>query len=744
VNEHTGWLLDVYTDRRDGVVLWILGDDGRRRRFHFSFSCTFHAAGPPSRLRSLWKVLREHPGQPRLSRTRRRDLFAGPLDTLAIQADNPALQTDLFQEAQARFPELDFYDADIPIALRLSAATGLFPLARCRATAGDEDRLLAIEVLDSPWELEPAPPPLRTLRIEPDRDPGFAPPSSLFVDNGRSRKRIDLEPTPILLLRLQAALRRDDPDLIITCWGDTWIIPTLLDACRAAGITYFNLNRDPQRQVDQRPASSFFTYGRVVYRGRQARLFGRWHIDEKNAVMLGDYGLVGVLEQARVTGLPVQEVARKSPGAGITAMQMVAALREGVLVPVQKQQAESFKSARSLITADRGGLVYQPLVGLHRQVAEIDFVSMYPSIMVHFNISPETVGAGGDDTRLVPELGIRVDQSRQGLVPGVLKPLLAKRLALKQRLRSLERYDCRYGPLKARSNALKWLLVVSFGYLGYKNARFGRIEAHEAVTAYGREALLRAKEAVEDAGLVVLHMYVDGLWVKRPGDRPVGDVQPLLEEIMARTGLPIALEGTYRWLAFLPSKLDRRVPVPNRYFGLFEDGRFKLRGIEARRHDTAPFVAQAQLEMLKWLARLPEGRPLSGALAGLAALIRRYLAELRAGRIGIEQLLISQTLSRELADYRMPSPAARAAGQLAAAGKELRPGQRVRFIYTRGDPDVWAWDAPEKPGPECVDVNRYAELLVRAARTVIQPLGLDERIFGEWVLYDSFQRSFGF
>ena len=262
--------------------------------------------------------------------------------------------------------------------------------------------------------------------------------------------------------------------MIVTRWGDTWIVPTLLDACRAAGITYFNLNRDPQRQVDQRPASSFFTYGRVVYRGRQARLFGRWHIDEKNAVMLGDYGLEGVLEQARVTGLPVQEVARKSPGAGITAMQMVAALRQGVLVPVQKQQAESFKSARSLITADRGGLVYQPLVGLHRQVAEIDFVSMYPSIMVHFNISPETVGTGGDRTRLVPELGIEVDQSRPGLVPGVLKPLLVKRLALKQRLRALSRRDCRYGPLKARSNALKWLLVVSFGYLGYKNARFGR------------------------------------------------------------------------------------------------------------------------------------------------------------------------------------------------------------------------------------------------------------------------------
>ena len=87
-------------------------------------------------------------------------------------------------------------------------------------------------------------------------------------------------------------------------------------------------------------------------------------------------------------------------------MQMQTALRRGVLVPHLKQQAEAFKTVAELIRADRGGLVYQPLVGLHRQVAEIDFISMYPGLMVHFNISPETVGVQGENTRLIPELGI--------------------------------------------------------------------------------------------------------------------------------------------------------------------------------------------------------------------------------------------------------------------------------------------------------------------------------------------------
>lgn len=112
------------------------------------------------------------------------------------------------------------------------------------------------------------------------------------------------------------------------------------------------------------------------------------------------------------------------------------------------------------------------------------------------------------------------------------------------------------------------------------------------MTAYGREALLRAKETAEDLGYTVLHMYVDGLWVHKPGASTVTDFQPLLDEILARTRLPISLDGIYRWMAFLPSRIDARVPVANRYFGVFQDGTLKLRGVEVRRRDTPPFIAQ--------------------------------------------------------------------------------------------------------------------------------------------------------
>jgi DNA polymerase-2 len=714
--------------------LWLLEENGQRSRLSQAFPVTFYVAGPAPRLRALWGYLRAQPVEVSLARAERRDLFTPqPLAVLAIQVARPGDQPSLFGQISRDFPDLTYYDADLPLPLRHAAVHGTFPLARCRVITDSEGRVQALSVPDSPWELDPDLPPLRVLILRPDVDPSHAAPQFLWVRSAQGACRLSLAHPRPLLLNLRALLNRHDPDVLLTTWGDTWLLPYLLEQAQGWGIS-LPLNRDPAMEVARRAERTYFSYGQVIYRGQQAHLFGRWHIDAWNAMLFHEYGLDGVLELGRVTALPVQTVARVSPGSGISAMQMLTALRQGVLVPWRKQQAEFFKSARQLIQVDQGGLVYQPLVGLHADVAEVDFVSMYPSIMARFNISPETVGTRSPTAEPVTEIGLCVDRTAPGLVPQTLSPLLGKRLAYKTRLAELPAWDPRRQTYKARATAHKWLLVTCFGYLGYKNARFGRIEAHEAVTAYGREALLRAKEAAEDLGFTVLHMYVDGLWVQRQGARQVADFQPLLDEIATRTGLPIAMEGIYRWVAFLPSRLDSRLPVPNRYFGVFQDGTLKCRGIEARRQDTPPWIAGLQMKILERLAQAPEAGALPASLSVIVRLLREALADLRAGRVPLSELLVTQKLSRELQEYRSPSPAARAAAQLALNGSFLKPGQRVRFLYTRGASRVKAWDLPQAPDPRSLDVAYYQELLLRAAATVVQPLGVDDHTLRGWVI----------
>jgi DNA polymerase-2 len=221
-------------------------------------------------------------------------------------------------------------------------------------------------------------------------------------------------------------------------------------------------------------------------------------------------------------------------------------------------------------------------------------------------------------------------------------------------------------------------------------------------------------------------MYVDGLWVRREGLRKPADFNFLLDEISRRTGLPIGLEGVYRWIAFLPSRQDERVPVANRYFGVFQDGSLKVRGIETRRRDTPPFIVCTMEEMLSCLSQAESAGHLHSRMPQLIALLRRRLLDLRCGKIPLPDLLVSQKLSRTLPEYNSPSPAARAARQLESLGKIMKPGQVVRFIYTLGEPGVHAWNKPDPPDPAQVDVRHYTTLLIRAAATLLQPLGIDE------------------
>jgi len=57
----------------------------------------------------------------------------------------------------------------------------------------------------------------------------------------------------------------------------------------------------------------------------------------------------------------------------------------------KKNLVEKFKTVETLFLSDRCAMIYDPIVGVHEDVIEIDFASLFPNIMVKYNISPETV-----------------------------------------------------------------------------------------------------------------------------------------------------------------------------------------------------------------------------------------------------------------------------------------------------------------------------------------------------------------
>jgi DNA polymerase II len=458
------------------------------------------------------------------------------------------------------------------------------------------------------------------------------------------------------------------------------------------------------------------------------------------------YQLLGAIEQTRFSSLQLQEVARRSPGAAISAMQVLTAMKRGTLIPFERQKGEIPKSFPELFRASRGGLVFQPTPGIFKNVAILDFSSKMASIMIKYNVSPETVvaiEAEGDGFE-IPKLGVKI-LSRPGLVPEALKPMRDKRLALKKLLKSMDKNDPRYRTSRrqysvltwltskqAVSDSLKWLTVVCYGRLGFANSIFGRLNSHEVVSYLSRKMITEAKFIAEENGFDVHHLYVDSLFVSRP-DATREDFQALVNAIEEKTELPMELENVYSWFAFLSSRQNPNISVANRFYGIAANGEHKIRGVALRRGDTCKFVANLQRGVLEILAKEADPAKLIYLLPEVLAFVQDRFDVLKRREVPFQELVVSQDLSRELDQFSVLCPLACASKQLQAIGKTPKRGQQIQFLYMGPAPGVHAWSLPKQPEPRTIDVRLYRELGFRAVYEVLQPLGITERVLKEWV-----------
>ncbi|MGH7412253.1 MAG: DNA polymerase domain-containing protein, partial [Candidatus Methylomirabilis sp.] len=623
-------------------------------------------------------------------------------------------------------PELTFYNCDILLPQIYFYEKRLFPLAQCELAYDEAFRLTDIQLLDSPWEIDYLVPPLRflQLRMEQDANPNHGRTTRLIASVDE-RELVFEEDGEDLLRSLNALLLTHDPDVIVTRYGDSYIIPRLCRLAEAHGVS-LALNRDAAAGIRGKQAKSFFTYGKIVYRAGAQILHGRWHLDIENSFAVEETGLDGLIELARLTKLPVQRCARTSPGTGVSSMQLDVAFQDGYLIPWRKRLPEEFKTGSEMLLTDKGGLVFQPRIGFYEQICELDFSAMFPSIMVKYNISQETLLCACCPENRVPEIGHHICTRRRGLVARTLEPVLERRRIYKTRMKQAVTADERelYG---RRQSALKWLGLVAFGYQGYRNARFGRLEGHEAVTAYAREVLLTAKEIAEAKGYSLLHAIVDSMWLQKAG-ATLQDYERLAADISRQTGLSILVEGMYNWIAFLPSTRSPKAPVPNRFFGRFLNGTLKVRGLEVRRSDTPGFVRRVQAAMLATLSRARSDDECRARVPELLDDLRAKVDELRGGRVPLAELAITKHLSREPGEYQTDTILSEAAKDLASRGIRLSPGEAIQLVIV----DSRAKDRVSKAkayalydGSLGYDVEKYTELLLKAAESVLWFFGYD-------------------
>ncbi len=702
-----GWITDCYpSDDDQGVVVWIRTAEGHIR-VQRPLRPSFLVAGDD--LKTLSRDIEGCGAKASMQKARTR--LAGPSeDVLRVSVEGFQQMARLARTVDrwGSYRDYELYNVDLTPSQRFMLPRGLFPLGLVEADAG-------LRSLDSPLRLNYPLPPLRTMTIDPVISRPFDP----RPDDVLKGIRVDgtlLEGDEEGMLReLSDMVDEEDPDIILIQRGDKGRTSHLFDRAASLGL---DLCLGREAGVRSGPGKSYHSYGRTVYKPPALKLKGRMHLDT-SAFMYSEGGLGGLIELSRLSGLPLQDLSRLSPGSAISAMQSDHALRGGHLLRWKKNVPEDFKSVSHLVVCDRGGMIHQPRPGVHEDVLEMDFSSMYPSIISRFNISPETLECDccPSSEDVVPGLGYRICRKRRGLLPEVLGPLVERRRAFKHMaITDPSRAELH----RQRAKLLKWILVTCFGYTGYRNARFGRIECHEAITAYGREIMLSTAEMASGLGMRVIHGIVDSLWLQGGGDH-----EALAAEVKARYGIPLEVEGRYRWIVFLPN-LHNGAGALNRYYGVFEDGELKIRGIAARKRDCVGCVKDFQTRALNAFSSAQGRMEMEERVPEILEMLRSWTDRVSSGEVSAEDITLVRRTSKMMGEYRQFNDSRAAAEVLASFGHEPLPGQSMAYIIR----DSTTRRASQKVAlPEfwdgVYDRERYSEMLIRSAEEILIPFGWD-------------------
>ncbi|MCL4345294.1 DNA polymerase domain-containing protein [Acidiphilium sp.] len=433
--------------------------------------------------------------------------------------------------------------------------------------------------------------------------------------------------------------------------------------------------------------NSYSSYGQVHYNEPTLHIPGKICISA-SSFMYREGGLHGIMEISRISGLPPETVSMCTPGTAVSSMEIYEALKSGIMPITDKDDHEDVRSVEDFIRNDHGGFVMQPRPGVYRNVAEIDFSSMYPSIMHHFNLSPETINRNSGNK--LPGENPYYALLAHGFIPQAIGNLLKRRLIYK----NAKKWDEEYA---MRDRVLKWLLLTSFGYTGFKNARFGKIEMHEAITSIGRWALERAMRICEEEGFTVIHGIVDSLFIQGNGS-----YSNVLRRIRDETSINIVMDGYYRWMVFLPARSG--LGALNRYFGMKENGEFKVRGIAMRRGDYPEISSLAQEDALSLMSGFDPDLDMTELYSKYRALRNDYM---NMNVTDDEIFRIRVRPSRYRSMYSVNGLQKSVMGYFEEEGREISPGESVYVVVNDYENRVFSQNGGRP------DRKYYAEIMKR-------------------------------
>ena len=376
-------------------------------------------------------------------------------------------------------------------------------------------------------------------------------------------------------------------------------------------------------------------------------------------------------------------------------------------------------------TSYEGAIVLPPKIGMYldQPISVLDFNSLYPSNMIAFNLSPDTLvyvkefningkkirqeGTDGEEFRnngyKIDEISYDVhndegestgritcgfvqpttDPKTIGLLPLTLDILLKKRKETRKIMEKTED-EAQKAVLNGLQLAYKVVANSVYGQAGSKTSPIRKIEVAACTTAAGRERIQFAKSVVEtEFGAEVIYGDTDSIFIKFP-TKDLGESIELGKKAaqsitsQCRAAHKIEYEKTlYPFILF----------CRKRYVGMkYEDDIHKCKrmtmGVALKRRDNAPIVKDVFGGALDILM---EHRDIRKA----QEFVKEMLVNILQNKIPLEKFIITKQLRD---DYKNP-------GQIAHrvladrmeerdAGNKPQVGDRLAYVYIKEKRDA--------------------------------------------------------
>lgn len=448
--------------------------------------------------------------------------------------------------------------------------------------------------------------------------------------------------------------------------------------------------------------------------------------DSELTERLAEHIMPQIFALCRLTGILPFDCSRYTYSQLVEAFFTRHAAEDNVIIP-NRPRTEEIDERREL-PVYRGATVIEPKKGIHSDIVVFDFRSLYPSIIVAHNISPETLNCKHKKCKknIVPETKSCFCTEKVGFIPKHLQFLIDSRKKVKEMMKKLKKDSEEWRQRDNEQYALKIIANATYGYFGYFGSKWYCRECGSAAASFGRFYINKILDEAKKFGFEIIYGDTDSLFVVLKGDYAKEKIIKKAGEFVGKVNkkLPGIIELEFRDLyegGIFVARHEEEKGAKKRYALIDYKGNLEIRGFETVRRDWCELSKKIQRDVLKTV--LKERDPKKAV-----QIVRDAVARLKEGKVELEDLIIYEQITRPLAEYKTIGPHVKAAQKALARGRPVGEGVVIGFVITKGKGSISERAEPvEDVKQNQYDVDYYIKnQVLPASMRVLKALGYTE------------------